>query len=120
MTLELLIEQTDLRLAHVVLCLSGVLLSTHLMQLVWHNPDEGGLVLRWARRLNLALVALAMLWSLSIADQKGWQPWPAMVLLLLSVDVMMLIRVIVVYRMRGRGARVNPPYPGVAQSRRMR
>lgn len=120
MTIDQIFEHMDLRLAHIALCLSGVLLSTYLMQLIWHNPEEGGMLLRWARRINLALVALAMLWSLSIADQRGWQPWPAEVLLLLSVDVMMLIRVIVVHRMRARGARVTPPYPGVAAHRRVR
>lgn len=120
MTLEHLLEQTDLRMVHIIMCLGGVLLATHLMQLVWHNPEEGGFALRWARRINLALVAFAMLWSLSIADQRGWQPWPPHVLLLLSVDVMMLLRVVVIYRMRGRGARVAPPYPGVAARQRVR
>lgn len=94
------LEQLDLRMIHVILCLAGVVLAVHLMQLLWHNPEEGGSVLRWARRFNLVLVAFAMLWSLSIADQKGWQPWPAGVLLALSVDIMMLIRVIVIYRMQ--------------------
>lgn len=118
--IEQIFESMDLRLAHIVLCLGGVLLATHLMQLIWHNPEEGGLCLRWARRINLALVAFAMLWSLSIAEQRGWQPWPAGVLLLLSVDIMMLIRVIVVYRMRARGAEIVPPYPGIAETRRLR
>ena len=105
MQLDLLLEQADLRLLHIVLCLGGVLLSTHLMQLFWHNPEEGGILLRWARRINLAFVALSMLWSLSIADQRGWQPWPAFLLLLASVDFMMLIRVVVIYRMQSRGNR---------------
>lgn len=100
--LQLFLEQADLRLVHVVLCLSGVLLATHLMQLLWHNPEEGGLVLRWMRRVNLTLVALSMLWSLGIADQRGWQPWPAFLLLLASVDFMMLIRVVVIYRVQSR------------------
>jgi hypothetical protein len=119
--LQLFLEQTDLRLVHVVLCLGGVLLSTHLMQLLWHNPEEGGMFLKLVRRVNLALVALSMLWSLGIADQRGWQPWPAFVLLLFSVDLMMLIRVFVIYRMQRRGARITPPYhrEGVAHIRRV-
>lgn len=119
--LQLFLEQADLRMVHIILCLTGVLLATHLMQLLWHNPEEGGLVLRWMRRVNLAFVALSMLWSLGIADQRGWQPWPAFILLLASVDFMMLIRVMVIYRMQRRGARITSPYPGkgVAHIRRV-
>lgn len=121
MQIELFLEQADLRMFHIILCLTGVLLATHLMQLLWHNPEEGGLVLKWMRRVNLAFVALSMLWSLGIADQRGWQPWPAFILLLASVDFMMLIRVVVIYRMQRRGARIVPPYPkeGVAHIRRV-
>lgn len=114
-----ILNSADLQTIHIVLCLGGVLLSTHLMQLIWHNPEEGGLCLRWMRRINLALVAFAMLWSLSIVVEKGWQPWPPGVLLVLSVDLMMLIRVVVTYRLRCRAS--EPPYPmGVAQQRRVR
>lgn len=118
MQLDLILAQTDLRLLHLVLCLGGVLLATHLMQLVWHNPDEGGLVLRWMRRINLAIMALAMLWSIGIVDQRGWQPWPAFVLLLASADFMMLIRIVVIYRTRNRGIRISPQQ-GVAHIRRV-
>ena len=111
----------DLQSLHIGVCLAGVLLSIHLMQLIWHNPAEGGLMLRWLRRANLALVAFAMLWSISIVVEKNWQPWPPGLLLAFSVDVMMLIRVVVIYRACHRIRTHDPSYPvRVAQERRSR
>lgn len=110
MTLESYLETSDLQTMHAALSIAGVMLSTHLMQLAWHNPEEGGMTLRLMRRLNLAIVALAMLWSLSYATDRHWQPWPPSLLITLCVDAMMLIRILVIRSMRHRGAAVQPPY----------
>lgn len=122
MTLESYLDTLDLQAIYVLLSIAGVLLSTHLMQLAWHNPDEGGLALRLARRGNLATIALAMLWSLSYATDRHWQPWPPALLITLSVDVMMVIRILVIHSMLRRGARVHPPYiiHSISRSREIR
>lgn len=110
MNLETYLETLDLQTLHVVLSICGVMLSTHLMQLAWHNPEEGGLLLRLLRRGNLGLVAFGMLWSLSYATDRHWQPWPPALLINMGVDAMMMIRILVIRSMRGRDAHVQPPY----------
>lgn len=114
------LEGLDLTTVHTILTIAGMFLAVYVMQLTSHvNEDHNDpLVLRWGRRASLASVALALLWSLSYSQTKGWQPWPPELALVVSVIAILGVRAIAIHaRMRRDGIRRALPLAGVAAKR---
>lgn len=95
MLLGFFVDNWDLSTLHTFAALFGAALSLYVMQL-WSRGEitiEHPAVMI-ARRASLMLLALAMLWLVSYANDKGWSPWPAQVLLVLAIDAGLLVTVI--------------------------
>lgn len=102
------LEALDLTAAHTILALLGTLLAVFVMQQTRYEAEDADdpAPMRFARRLSLALLALALLWSLSYSETKSWQPWPAQVLTIFAVDAVLAIRAIAIRaRIRRVGAK---------------
>lgn len=96
-----LIESFDLRVLHAILCLTGVLGCVYVMQLFGTHQIGGpsiSPVLESARRVMLACIGLSFLWMLSFALDKGWQPWPPMLLTIAAIDGFTILTAIIAYK----------------------
>lgn len=109
------LEGFDLTAAHTVLALLGAFLSVYVMQLTHYEAEDDvdPPALRFARRFALALMAWAMLWSLSYSETKNWQPWPAQVLTIMAADAILFIRAIAI-KARIKRTGVKPDAPRAA------
>lgn len=95
MLLGFWIDSWDLSTLHTVAALIGAALSLYVAQM-WSRGEiriEHPAVLI-ARRGALLMLALAMLWLVSYANDKGWAPWPAQVMLVLAVDLGLLVTIV--------------------------
>lgn len=94
MVLEFL-DSVDLKGAHFVASLLGVGLALYVMQLWGHGSVAyEHFVVNQLRRTSLIILALALLWSLSYAEIRQWQPWPSDLLTVIAVDIFLLSTVI--------------------------
>lgn len=85
-----LLEAQNLTTAYVLITLIGVCLAVVAMQVSWNEAVSRGIDPPSAmnlRRLSFVLIALAMLWSLNYAEQKGWQPWPPLLAIVAALDL---------------------------------
>ena len=107
-----LFEGADLTAAHTILAMAGFFLSVYVMQLThWEAEDDvDPKPIRFIRRAVLALLAWAMLWSLSYSQDHGWQPWPAELLLMLAIDMILVIRAVSI-KARIRRFGIKPEAP---------
>lgn len=120
MQIDRLLEGADLTAAHTLLTIAGMLLAVYTMQLTSHvNEDhDDPWALRWGRRVSLAGIALALLWSLYYSQDKGWQPWPPYLALIVAVIAMLSVRVIAIHaRIRRDGIRRALPTVAVPAKR---
>lgn len=87
MQIDRALEGCDLSSIHTILTIAGMFLAVYVMQLTSHANEDAGdhWVLRWGRRTSLAMVALALLWSLSYSQTKSWQPWPPEIALIVAL-----------------------------------
>ena len=87
------LEATDLGPVFIFACISGVFLTVYLMQATWLESDgvDAHLV-RQIRRFSQFLISASLLWCVNYAYYKSWQPWPPMVALILSFNIMMFSR----------------------------
>jgi hypothetical protein len=85
------LEGADLRVLHTVATLLGCFLAVYVMQL-WGTGEltksEPHIFVQ-IRRFGLGALALCFLWSLLYSNQKGWQPWPPHLFIIISVDILM-------------------------------
>ena len=97
--LNRVLESYDLTGLHTIAALFGVLVAIHLMQLSWHSVEDyqDPAAIRWAHRTGLALIALALLWSVNYAEVKHWQPWPADVFVIIALDFALVMRAITLH-----------------------
>ena len=103
MGLNHLFDNASFIVAHNVFCLLGVFLCLYVMQL-WSSGaiQQDHPVIMQCRRGAMIVLALALLWSLSYAYDKAWDPWPADVLIVIAVDAMLAVT-IAAATMRGKG-----------------
>lgn len=96
-------DNSSFAVAHNVFCLLGVFLCLYVMQL-WSSGaiQKDHPVIMQTRRGAMILLALALLWSLSYAYDKAWDPWPADVLIVIAIDAMLGVT-IAAAAMRGKG-----------------
>lgn len=113
-----LFEGTDLTIAHTILAMTGFFLSVYVMQMTqWEAEDDvDPPYIRVFRRLYLGLQAWAFLWSLDITATRDWQPWPAVLLLMLTVDAGLIIRAMAI-KARIRRSGVKPESPRAAAAK---
>lgn len=85
-----------------VLTLFGAIVSIHVMQATSHYHEDRGdpLALQWAHRATLVALALTLLWMLTYARNKEWEPWPPVVVLLFVVDSGLVIRGVILHYAR--------------------
>ena len=90
-----LLEQIDLRMVFVGLCLFGGLICAYIMQASWQDSlltlFEHWTV-RWAYRCGMFWLVVFMLWSAEYGYRRSWQPWPPIVGMIGALDFVMLIR----------------------------
>lgn len=86
MTLGFL-DQFDLVPIQIVLSISGALLSMWYIQLPSTIVVGESRALFCARRIGVGLVAIGLLWSVSYAYYRGWQPWAPYLIVLLGINL---------------------------------
>lgn len=88
------LDRLDLTTAHTVLALLGAGLALYVMQLTSHVEEDrvDPVWLQWGRRLCLAAIALALLWSLSFSVTHSWQPWPPELALIIALNAIFIVR----------------------------
>lgn len=104
------LEGSDLSMAHTALALIGFFLAVYVMQLTQYQGEDGvdPPFIRALRRISLAVLAWALLWSVSYAITKGWQPWPAELMMILGIDGVLLVRALAIrFRVGRTGQRVG-------------
>jgi hypothetical protein len=108
-------EVADLQRCHLILALSGAILSVYVMSLTSYEQEDrvDPKWLQWTRRVGHAMTALALLWSVNYMESHQWQPWPPLLLLILSVNITMAVRAIAIHcriwrEGRRRGAQPVP------------
>jgi hypothetical protein len=90
------LESFDLRVVHALATLFGCFLAVYVMQL-WGTGEltkSEPRIFVQIRRFGLVALALTMLWSLAYSNQKGWQPWPPHLFIILAVDILMASTVV--------------------------
>ena len=86
--LDHLVESRDLTVIHSILSLVGGGLGLYVMQLVGRDERHPPAV-QWALRASLAVLTLALFWSLLYSLTKQWQPWPPEILLHFGLIVLL-------------------------------
>jgi cell division protein FtsW (lipid II flippase) len=84
-----MLEHADLRTAHAIAAIGGMMLSVLSMYNI--NPNFR-MVTHYAYRVGFACIALALLWIFSYAQEKNWQPWPPQIALMAAVDYFLFVR----------------------------
>jgi hypothetical protein len=100
-SLDTISDSVDLTGVHFLACLFGVILCVYVMQLMMAGAiqfHDDCVIAYHVRRTALMLLALAMCWALTYSSNKGWQPWPPDVLIVISIDLMLAAGVIVALR----------------------
>jgi hypothetical protein len=88
-------EQHGLLAAFTWIVLIGVALLVYISQ----QPDDSSEDPNWLRisaRISRYATALSLLWVLSYAIDKNWQPWPPMVVAFAVFDLLLLFRAVAV------------------------
>lgn len=99
--IDRLLEQLDLRTLYALASIAGALLSLIAMQFSWEESTRRGgdtNVMLNLRRASFVIISLTLLWSLSYAETKGWQPWPPALAIVLAVDFYLLVLICMVAR----------------------
>lgn len=112
MTVNRLLEGYDLSGIYTVIALLGVLLAVYVMQKTRYEAEDRAdpVWLRNLRTGSLGLLALGLLWSLSYAEAREFQPWPAQVLMVAALDLLFAIRALaILIRVRREGRYLNAP-----------
>lgn len=102
MQISLLLETLPLTGIFNVLTTLGALLALHVMQATSHYQEDRGdpLLLQWAHRGVLALMALTFLWMLMYGREKDWMPWPPMVAMVFIIDAGLVVRGFILHHAR--------------------
>lgn len=50
------------------------------------------------RRVSNSLLMLAMLWCASYGYERGWQPWPPFVIVMMALDFNIVVRIMIMRR----------------------
>ncbi len=106
MLLGFWVDGLHLQTAHMLVSLLGAFMALYVMQL-WSRgeitPDINP-VISQLRRASLMILALALLWSVSYANDKNWDPWPADFLTNVALDMILGATIIAVRLRRGTKA----------------
>lgn len=86
--LDRLVDTLDLSALHTTLVMCGALLGVYVMQMVGRD-DRHPPPIQWALRASLAVMTLALLWSLLYSMTKQWQPWPPEILLHVGLIILL-------------------------------
>ena len=98
MKIDLLFESFNLSYALAILAMVGFFLAVYVNQQTHYEgediPDPG--YVKVFRRFSYLLLAWSFLWIISFAQEHGWQPWPPVVLMIFSFDMIMVIRALAI------------------------
>lgn len=94
------LDKVDLMPIQVVLSLSGALLSMWYLQTGISAAVNEPRLLFCVRRLGVALMASGLLWSVSFAYYRSWQPWPPYLVTLLGINVALLGAILTAHYVR--------------------
>ena len=98
MKIDLLFESVNLSYALAILAMVGFFLAVYVNQQTHYEgediPDPG--YVKVFRRFSYLLLAWSFLWIISFAQEHGWQPWPPVVLMIFSFDMIMVIRALAI------------------------
>jgi hypothetical protein len=111
-----LLESADLTGVFALASIAGSMLSIVAMQMSWNEAMERGVdtpAMLNLRRASFILVSLTLLWSLSYAETKGWQPWPPAVAIVLALDFYLSVLIIMVGMKSGASSRSRWESPQV-------
>ena len=106
MAIDRILDGVDLTGAHTVLALAGALLAVYVMQLTHYEAEDrvDHWLIRRARRVGLALLSLAFLWSLTFSETRNWQPWPPEIVAFFAMDLLLAVRIAAIWaRIRRSG-----------------
>jgi hypothetical protein len=92
--LDRIADGVNLSILHATLTFIGLVATVYVMQMAHAvaEKDRQTEWVLWLGRGGLALLMWGMLWSLSFAFQKEWQPWPPQLLVYAAVDIIMIAR----------------------------
>lgn len=96
-------SEFDLRMLHHVACIAGAFMAIYVSALWGRGAIEMAGDCRTSilvRRAALTILALALLWSFAISLDKGWQPWPSDLTMILAVDFFLASKLMTAYRRR--------------------
>ena len=95
MLLGFVVDEWNLNTFHTLAALLGVALSLYVMQM-WSQGQilADPPIIMVARRASLMLLSLSLLWLVFYANDKGWAPWPAQVLLVLAIDFSLVVTIV--------------------------
>lgn len=99
--LDRLLESSNLMSAYASAAIVGAMLAIVAMQMSWNEAVEHGidppLMLNF-RRVSFVLLALALMWSVSYAETKGWQPWPPALAIVMVLDFYLGVLIVMIAR----------------------
>lgn len=95
MVLDTFLDGVDLSAIHAVASLIGMVMVVLLMQMSWHKmiaPTDPELLTHF-RRVGMLGLAMTLWWSFSYSLEKGWQPWPPHLAMVIALDLWLAVSV---------------------------
>lgn len=110
--IERTLEGWNLSYVLALLALLGFFLAVYVNQLTRYEAEDAfdPPALRTLSWCGYILCAWSLLWIISFAEARHWQPWPPVVLLIVAIDIIMLKRALAIKaRIRRTGVRPESP-----------
>lgn len=103
------LDKWDLTPIQVILSFSGCLLSIWYMQLAGYIVTGESRLLFCVRRFGVAMIAGGLLWSVSYAYYRDWQPWPPYLLVLFGINMALFAAILTANAARKREEAKSAP-----------
>lgn len=94
----------DLTAAYTILSFTAALLAVYVMQQSWHDrmSQTDPPWLQWSRRCAFMLLALGLMWVLQDITQTGQRPDPALMLVVIAINLQYFTRAVLLFLHRSR------------------
>lgn len=98
MAIENILDNLNWTWIHTVACFVGGGLALAVMQMNGHIDRmlDYSKLATVAGRISNGMLGIALMWAANYPYTKGWQPWPPDVLVILTIDCCLLMRVIAI------------------------